>query len=221
MISIVKLHEKFDRLMDEVQTDYFQPTEKDNFFNDAQGVLFKKLMNPDGHSGNLPGVNSYYESSMKIPLALGGLSRKVESTMNMAGRLEKGELEALVSGSVYKASGLKVLCPDTKEYVSVRWITNSEEAKQGNMHFFKPTCCEPAMTIAFDNFYIIPEDIQYQYKTTVVIWPPDVSLANTIDSQFDISVMDRLVFEAASLAALSIRDEELRSTLQQSLAQGV
>lgn len=209
MITWQNLHTTFGRIIDEAQTFDFTPEMMDDFLNQAQLWLFKKLYSPDARNASQSGVDAYLESNQKLAEYLSPFIQPITGFASNV--IEKSIVSGALGREVFTLSGIEVKY-ENHEFVPVKWKSYAEVQMQQRLPFFTPDVCQPVVTINETGYVLYPSG-DVEYRANALVYPVKINYISLIDSEFGEIFANVLPYKAAQLAGISIRDKEFAQSV--------
>lgn len=189
------------------------------------------------------GQNAFYESSQKVGRLLApftvvgagvsmtrgairnwtdsvvfeGGGASIESRLvNIGGAIPSYIVKGM---SFYPAPATGDISPDdisADEYRPGMWLRKAEVAMRDTMDLFTATTCNWTWHVANGDglpIFVRPMQPRFYYLATIVVLPPDITLSLGETTAMPEEFRNNIIFTAARLAAISMRDRELEQSI--------
>lgn len=211
MITATELHRLFNLIHDEVDSDYFGVSQRDDWLTLAQLHIFKHFYDSDGLI-----QTKGHEETRKYGQYISPFL--VEATAsNSTGLVNHSDISSdpLHAVPVFVCGyntlgGRKNVC---------RPITKAEHARQNNMPFYTPVNYNPVVVILNDSYQIYPIEGTMTWEATAYRIPPAIDLNQGIGSEFQESLKGMIAYKAVQLAGISVRDDNFVKQLTEAAIQ--
>jgi hypothetical protein len=234
MISASTLLEAVNLKIDRPGSPYFEPPEISIALNMAQMSILKELIydeaeqremgynSPKAAEQNAP-LSRYLQPLMRIGIGATGAAPFI---LNTPGRLLYSEVAAAYLQEFGVASEpfypLNFWLFSKGDWRFVNWVRHGELGFNTNNAFREPTACYPIYLVnnfkdgTGDNYglQIYPNDLRVPYRIDYVAKPTQIDIDGDVGSDFDESMLTKLVDRAVEFLSQGMRDAELSQMVQ-------
>lgn len=208
-MTIEQMHERFDLIQDKYESPYFTSEEKDHFINLSQDALFLKLdFMPFDYLLQRKEVSRGFESN---EVNTQHLKNFIIDDLNITLSSGLASFEDINSAIQNKTGGdeelFRVISVSIDD-LDARWVRHNDLNRFERNKYLRGTEKYPIYTYNNDGLKIRPSSIQ-SCKVSVLRKHKDVSLENSIDSEFPESIHHKILYDALVLSGIPVKDFDL------------
>lgn len=211
-MNIATMSSWFDILQDKNGSSYFTATEKSLFLNRAQIEFVDELFRGDGKQE--PNIEDSQDTISKIAPLVYELPYLV---MNSAGVITKasvttGLTNIIASGVVWRPLAIGIELGKLK--VPAKYLRHNDRWEFEANYFKRPTTKNPKVRETYTSYIFSPVSVSSRVYFTILKYPLEVDITNSISSELPDHAHDRIVAIALEFAGVGSRDTIMTQLLQ-------
>ena len=197
----------FDILQDKNGSAYFTDSEKALFLNRAQLEFVEELL--DGNGKTELNIETTQDTIQKIAPLIYELPYQ---SMNSSGVISKGTIQTALTNMNADAIVWRPLAIGWelgKSKLPIKYLRHNDRWEFEGNYFKRPSVKNPKIRETYTSYLISPVSLSARIYFTLLKYPLEVDITNTIDCELPENTHNRIVAIALEFAGVGSRDTVL------------